>query len=170
MKFIGYICFFIVLMWAASSLLGKDKSQTVNEKLITQFEKRDVVKRHEWNKGKVIDGVQVYTARKDYVILQSIWGLGVKEASVIILTTGKTPQVEIPVVLGQCVQLAKVVMDSDAESITDAVSTIFTAAIQTYKKEGKKVEASGDIGSTPFSVTVQDISSVLTYGCGVDLK
>jgi len=168
MKFTNVLLLSIILGGGYTYFFDKREQPTFNENLITQFDKRDVVKRNEWKKGDVIDGVQAYSARTKYSMLQSVWGLGVKNTSVIIFTTGTMPQTEHQVALKQCIQLAKTVMNSDAESIEDAVTTIFSEATKAYEENGKKVQASGDIGLTPFSVQVQNIAPVLTYSCVAD--
>lgn len=168
MKFTNILLLSIILGGGYTYFFEKREQPTFNENLITQFDKRDVVKRNEWKKGDVIDGIQAYSARKDYSMLQSVWGLGVKNTSVTAFTTGVMPQVERQAVLEQCVQLAKIVLNSDDDSIVNAVSTIFSAATKAYQEAGKKVRASGDIGLTPFSVQVQNIAPVLTYSCVAD--
>ncbi|HEM6672535.1 TPA: hypothetical protein U2I07_002599 [Citrobacter koseri] len=171
MKFIGTLCVIFTIGWAFITLTKNDKPLSVNEKLIAQFANQRLLKKDEWNTGNgVVDGVQVYTARKEYPAFASLWRLGVKDAGVTVLTSGTYPEFEPVLAMGQCKNLAIAVFDSDSKPVNDAVSTIFTTATETYKKEGKKVQATGDIGNLPFRVTVQNIDSVLTFSCDIDLS
>ena len=170
MKFIGTLCVLFTLVWAFITLTKGDTQQPVNEKLIAQFAKQRIIKKDEWSDGKVVDGIQVYTARKEYPSFASLWGLGVSDAHVTIPTYGRYPALEPELAMAQCELLAVAVFDSDSKPIKDAVSAIFTTATATYKKEGKKVQATGDIGELPFRVTIQNIDSVLTFSCDIDLS
>jgi hypothetical protein len=161
MKFIGTLCVLFALGWAFITLTKGNTQPPVNEKLIAQFAKQRLIKKDEWSYGQVVDGVQVYTARKEYPAFDSLWGLGVDDARVTVLTYGRNPEFEPVLAMGQCENLAIAVFDSDSKPIKDAVSAIFTAA-ETYKKK-VKVQATGDIGDLPFRVTVQNIDSVLTF-------
>lgn len=170
MKFIGTLCVLFTIGWAFITLTKGNAQPSVNEKIITQFAKQRIIKKDEWTKDKVINGVQLYTVKKEYPSFKSIWALGVKEANVSIPTFGRYPVLEPELAMAQCENLAIAVFDSDSKPIKDAVSAIFTTATETYKKEGKKVQATGDIGSLPFRVTVQNIDSVLTFSCNIDLS
>ncbi|KFB97281.1 hypothetical protein GTGU_04648 [Trabulsiella guamensis ATCC 49490] len=170
MKFTDILILSVILVGGYSYFFNKDEPPTVNEKLIAQFEKYKTVRKGDWEKGEVIDSVQVYTAKTDYPAFQSVWLLGVNEASVMVVTSGKYPKIEPSMALGQCKNLAESVMDNRADSIGNAVSTIFTTAVNTFNEEGKKVKASAEIGNTPFSVTVQNIDSALTYSCVIGIS
>lgn len=171
MKFIGTLCVIFTFGWAFITLKKSDKPLSVNEKLIAQFANQRMLKKDEWNTGNgVVDGVQVYTARKEYPSFDSLWGLGVNDARVTVLTYGRNVEFEPVLAMGQCENLAVAVFDSDSKQIKDAVSAIFTTATETYKKERKKVQATGDIGNLPFRVTVQKVGSVLTFSCNIDLS
>jgi hypothetical protein len=75
MKFIGTLCVLFALGWAFITLTKGNTQPPVNEKLIAQFAKQRLIKKDEWSYGQVVDGVQVYTARKEYPAFDSLWGL-----------------------------------------------------------------------------------------------
>ncbi|WP_438436644.1 hypothetical protein [Kluyvera georgiana] len=167
MKFSNILILGVILGGGYTYLFPKDKSPTINEVLIAKFDKSDVVKRSDWEKGSVIDGVQIYSARKDYTVFQSIWSLGKDDAGVTVLTAGKTPKIEAAFALTQCNQLAKTVVDSEAPAITDAVSSVFQNAIASDKDKNGVLRATGDVGGRTYDVSARVIGSVLTFSCGI---
>ncbi|UCQ39656.1 hypothetical protein DCF38_08890 [Edwardsiella piscicida] len=141
MKFFDILILGVVLGGGYTYFVSKEKPPTTNQKLITQFDKHDVIKRSDWEKGDLIDGIQVYTVRKDYTVYQSIWSLGKDDAGVIVLTPGRTPAFEAAFALSQCSRLAKAVVNSDASTIADDVSSIFKNAITADKDKNGVLRA-----------------------------
>ncbi|EEI6239537.1 hypothetical protein GUQ72_000727 [Salmonella enterica subsp. enterica] len=166
MKFTDALIIAVILVGGYMYLFPKDKP-TTNESLIAQFDKRDVVKRNDWKKGKVIDGVQVYSARKDYSEFQSVWSLGRNEAGAIVLTEGKAPKVEAAFALSQCNKLASAVTDAEISTITDPVFSVFQAALASKRDAKGILRASGDVGGKSYNVSIRAIGSALTFSCGI---
>jgi hypothetical protein len=168
MKFSNILLLSIILGGGYTYFFERNEPPPMLKKLIDQFAKQTFLEKNDWSKDKVVDGVQWYTAREKHP--SSIWALSEKKAKVTVLTSEKHSEIEPVQAMAQCENLAVAVFDSDSKQIKEAVSAIFTTAADTYKKEGKKVQATGDIGSLPFRVTVQNIDSVLTFSCDIDLS
>ena len=167
MKFSNVLILAIVLGGGYSYFFPKKEPQTINEKLIAQFDKQDVIKRNDWEKGNIIDGVQIFSVRKDYSVFQSVWALGKDEASVMVLTEGKTPKIEAAFALSQCNQLAKSVADSDDSTVHDAVFSIFQNALATDKDKNGILRATGNVDGKSYDISVRTIGSTVTFGCGI---
>ena len=161
MKFSDILILGVILGGGYTYFFSQDEPPTINEKLITQFDKHDVIEQHGWKKGKVIDGVQVYSVRKDYTVFQSLWNLGKNEASVIVLTEGKTPKIEAAFALNQCNQLAKAVIDNETSTITDAVFSVFQKALAADKDKEGVLRATGDVGGKLYDVSAGTILSLI---------
>ncbi|EPG4110212.1 MULTISPECIES: hypothetical protein [Klebsiella/Raoultella group] len=167
MKFSNVIILAVILGGGYSYLFPKNAAPTPNEVLITQFDKHDVVKRSEWRKGNVIDGVQIYSVRKDYAVFQSIWSLGRDEAGVMVLTEGKEPKIEAAFALNQCNQLASAVIDTKTDDTSDAVFSVFQKALSAEKDNKGVLRATGEVGGKSYDVSARVIDSVLTFSCGI---
>ncbi|EPF3479902.1 TPA: hypothetical protein L9R56_003226 [Klebsiella pneumoniae] len=167
MKFSNILILAVILGGGYTYFFSKDKSPTVNEKLISQFDKHDVINSSEWGKGNVIDGVQIYTVRKDYAVFQSIWSLGRGEAGVMVLTEGKEPKIEAAFALSQCNQLASAVIDTKAAATSDAVFSVFQKALSAEKDDKGVLRATGEVGGKSYDVSARVIDSVLTFSCGI---
>ncbi|WP_078000360.1 hypothetical protein [Edwardsiella tarda] len=167
MKFFDILILGVVLGGGYTYFFSKEKPPTTNQKLIAQFDKHDVIKRSEWEKGDLIDGIQVYTVRKDYTVYQSIWSLGKNDADVIVMTSGATPTFDAAFALSQCSQLAKAVVNSDASTIADDVSSIFQNAIAADKDKNGVLRATGNVSGRAYSVSARTIGSALTFTCDI---
>lgn len=167
MKFSDILILGIILGGGYTYFFSKNTPPTVNEKLITQFDKHGIIKKNDWEKGKIIEGVQIYTSRKEYTAFQSVWNLGVNEAGVIVLTEGKLPKAEAAIALGQCNQLAKTVTDNETSITTDAVFSVFQKALAADKDKEGVLRATGDVGGKSYDVSARVIGSVLTFSCGI---
>ncbi|SHG65384.1 hypothetical protein SAMN05428958_102541 [Pantoea sesami] len=149
---------------------GKKDNKGHNEQLIAQFDARNVVKKDEWVKGNIIDGEQIYTAHKDYAVLNSIWTLGVKNPSVIVMLSGKTLALEVPMASGQCNQLAKAVLNTDSNLYNEPVSDLFMKAIEEFTKDEKVGRVTGKVGNEDYTVTVNKVASLPVFSCSFKLK
>lgn len=167
MKFSNVIILAVILGGGYSYLFPKNAVPAPNEVLITQFDKHDVVKRSEWRKGNVIDGVQIYSVRKDYAVFQSIWSLGRDEAGVMVLTEGKEPKIEAAFALSQCNQLASAVIDTKNDDTSDAVFSVFQKALSAEKDNKGVLRATGEVSGKSYDVSARVIDSVLTFSCGI---
>ncbi|ENF6043016.1 hypothetical protein ABRV10_005116 [Citrobacter amalonaticus] len=167
MKFSDILIIGIILGVGYTYFFSNTEAPSVNENLITQFDKRDVIKRSEWSEGKVIDGIQIYTASKDYTLANSIWMLGKDEAAVTVLTEGKQPEFEATFIVSQCNQLAMVVTDKEASTVKNDVMTIFKSAFDSDKDKDGVLRASGEISGRHFDVSVRKLGSVSTFSCGI---
>ncbi|WBW63657.1 hypothetical protein [Klebsiella electrica] len=167
MKFSNILILAVILGGGYTYFFSKDKNPTVNEKLISQFDKHDVINSSEWGKGNVIDGVQIYSVRKDYSVFQSIWSLGRGEAGVMVLTEGKDPKIEAAFALSQCNQLASAVIDTKTAATSDAVFSVFQKALSAEKDDKGVLRATGEVGGKSYDVSARVINSVLTFSCGI---
>ncbi|AFJ48075.1 hypothetical protein [Shimwellia blattae] len=167
MKFSNVIILAVILGGGYSYFFPKNAAPTPNEVLITQFDKYDVVKRSEWRKGNIIDGVQIYSFRKEYPAFQSVWSLGKDEAGVMVLTEGKNLKIEAAFALNQCNQLAGAVLNKDSSHINDAVFSVFQKALGSEMSSANALDASGDVSGRRFDVSARVINSVLTFTCGM---
>ncbi|WP_340068555.1 hypothetical protein [Escherichia coli] len=167
MKFSDILILAVILGGGYTYFFSKDKTPTTNEKLISQFDHHDVINRNEWGKGNVIDGVQIYSVRKDYAVSQSVWSLGKNEASVMVLTEGKEPKIEAAFALSQCNQLASAVIDTKTADISDLVFSVFQKALSSEKDTKGVLRATGEVGGKSYDVSARVIGSVLTFSCGI---
>lgn len=167
MKFSDILILAVILGGGYSYFFSKEKMPTLNEQLITQFDKHDVVGKNQWEKGKVIDGVQVYAVRKDYTVYQSLWNLGVKDAGVIVMSAGEATKIDAAFALSQCNQLAKAVTDNESTTITDAVFSIFQRALAADKDKDGILRSSGNVDGKVYDVSARVIGPALTFTCGI---
>ncbi|KFB93073.1 hypothetical protein GTGU_04746 [Trabulsiella guamensis ATCC 49490] len=168
MKFINTLILGFIVVVTGKFLYEKENQPSVNERLISQFDKYDIIKRNSWKKDNIVDGVQVYSIRKDYTLFQSLWHLGKDKANVMVLTEGKEVKIDAAFALSQCNQLAIVVTDDDTPTIRDAVFSVFQNALAAGKDEEGVLRASGDVGGKPYSIFVRTIGSVLTFSCSIE--
>lgn len=130
MKLIGNICFIAFVIWVASFFFKSEaKELPSNEVLISQFEMQGVLKRDEWKKGNVVNGVQVYSARTEDNIIKSSWLLGVKQAGVVSIAAIQDPSFSVVAALSSCYKLVKGVLSRDDKQDFERVERAFKYAL-----------------------------------------
>ncbi|HGY4723304.1 TPA: hypothetical protein ACNV1G_004553 [Citrobacter amalonaticus] len=166
MKFSDIVIFSVIIV-GGYTYFSKTTAPTANEKLISQFDKHNIVKQNEWTKGNVIDGIQVYTAKKDYTIIYSVWLLGKNEAAVTVLADGKMPESQGVFIISQCNQLVMAVTNRKVTDVKDEVLSILEKAGGADKDKDGVLRASGEIAGKLFRVSIREIDSIPAFTCAI---
>ncbi|MEB6425730.1 hypothetical protein [Citrobacter freundii] len=171
MKLMGNLCCLAFLVWAISFFVkSEDKQIPSNEVLISQFEKMGIFTPDQWEKGNVVDGVQVYTAKTDDNILKSSWLLGVKQAGVISVTAKNDPAFSVISALSTCYKLVKGVVARDEKPDFKVVEKAFKQAISSEPVDNAYSDTEV-IADYRFKVQMGTIGSNLySYACSIKAK
>ncbi|HCZ9100902.1 TPA: hypothetical protein O4G09_004001 [Klebsiella michiganensis] len=171
MKLIGNICFVAFVIWIASFFFKSEaKELPTNETLISQFEKQNVLKKDEWEKGDVVEGIQVYSALTEGDGVKNAWLLGVKQAGVFSVSPRSDPAFSKKAALSTCYKLVKGVMARDDSEDLDIVAKAFKYAFNSEPVDNTKRDAE-IIDGYKFEVQMGPIASNLySYACTMKPK
>ncbi|MBP1130478.1 MULTISPECIES: hypothetical protein [Serratia] len=171
MKLIGNLLCVVFLVWVASFFVKSEKRHLPsNEVLISQFDKMGVFDKGDWEKGNVVDGVQVYTASTSDNILKSSWLLGVRQAGVISISDINDPAFEGVSALGLCYKLVKGVIARDKKEDFEIVANAFKWAASS-KPVDNTYRDTEIIDGYKFEVQMGRVGSNLSsYACSIKEK
>ncbi|HFS7987251.1 TPA: hypothetical protein ACH2IQ_002306 [Klebsiella pneumoniae] len=168
MKLIGNLLCIGFIVWVVSFFVKADKKELPsNEVLISQFDNMGIFDKNEWQKGNVVEGVQVYTARTDDKISKGSWVLGVKQAGLIAVSDKHDPAFESISVLASCYKLVKGVLGRDDKEDFKIVEGTFRAAISSEPVDNTRSDTSV-INGYRFKVQAGSVAANLnSYACSI---
>ncbi|HFK9327752.1 TPA: hypothetical protein ACG2V7_000673 [Escherichia coli] len=164
MKFTDALILAVILVGGYHHFFDKDEL-TGNEKLISQFDKMGVLKKTEWKKGAIVDGVQVYTATTEDSTVSTVWALGTDAVTAMVFSSGKDIDGESLAAVNQCVKLVEgVTGKKDSENSINQVAEIFTKATAN-RREDDSYSASGFTSGMELRATIRKVMESVTYSC-----